>query len=82
MKFKIAFFNTTILTFKNEFAKDFYDKKDFFNREIEQSSTKMFFETTNINFDFDFEFSLIIFNFHSTRFMIKKRTRQFQRNKF
>ena len=110
MKFKIVFFNTTILTFKNEFTKNFHDKKNFqnkknfhnynkkdfynekifhnyneknfFNREIEQSLTKMLFETTNINFDFVFDFSLIIFNFHSTRFTIKKRTRQFQHNKF
>ena len=64
--------------------KDFHDHngKGFSNRETEQSLTEMLFETTNINFDFDSEFSSIAFNFHSTRFTIKKRARQFQRNKF
>ena len=31
MKFEIVFFNTAILTFKNEFAKNLHDKKTFHN---------------------------------------------------
>ena len=94
MKFEIAFFITAISKFKNEFEKDFHDhekknfhdheRKNFFNREMKQSLTEMLFETTNISFDFEHElnFSSITFNSFSTSFKSKKRTRQFQRNKF